>query len=533
MAKKALGLGAVLAVAAFLRLWGISWGLPNSDRFTTLYADEYNAIMAVSRMNPARLDFNPQYFDNPTFYYYQVGAAIAVGALLGQIPLSADRSAYLKNPDIYAKMFLAARLVVVVYGLLITALIVLIAARLSTSWPLGLLAGLFYAMTPMPVLSCHTGDPGVPAAFWIAASFFCCLVALDRDSRRWLYLASAAAGFAMSAKYTSAPAFFFVLYALIKAAAAPKTYAIAALCGAGAFVAGTPYALLDARHFLSNFIDVFIVASGGSNGGKLRYALYPLAHYGYGVGVVLSGLAAAGVALATKQGRTRDAGRMSLLFVLPYLVFLATCGRHIGRYINETLPILIPFAALALAPLIQRGGPGKVAAALLIVFSFARVPYTIALDRSLANEMDPRDQATAWIRAQVPTGRLWGLEDEATFIHPGHLYMQYWKGRRYPEETVRKPDYRFVLWDRAQSAWPERPDYWVETHFLTDYSWIKDDQIRTTFEARRSGMREGYRPVVSFERDIRCGPWRYSFPKYAGYDWRIFQPRITIYERNS
>ena len=43
-------------------------------------------------------------------------------------------------------------------------------------------------------------------------------------------------------------------------------------------------------------------------------------------------------------------------------------------------------------------------------------------------------------------------------------------------------------------------------------------------------MQTGYRPVISFERDIHWGPLHYPMPALAGNDWPIFLAKITVYE---
>jgi hypothetical protein len=153
------------------------------------------------------------------------------------------------------------------------------------------------------------------------------------------------------------------------------------------------------------------------------------------------------------------------------------------------------------------------------------------VDHSLARERDPRDRASAWIKGNIPEHSVVGLEYEANYMAPGHLYMQFWKGNLYPAPLVQGPDYAITIWNQDQEAWPSNMTYWVHSGLFYSNHARKDPDVRERDLRIKAKMERGFRPVQVFQRDLRWGPLHYTFPDLAGWDWFIFFPTITAYER--
>src|ERR671917_72933 len=64
------GLAALLALAAVLRTWGLTWGLPHSGRFYPYHPDESVLLHAVCRVNPLWGDFEPGFYNYGTLYIF-------------------------------------------------------------------------------------------------------------------------------------------------------------------------------------------------------------------------------------------------------------------------------------------------------------------------------------------------------------------------------------------------------------------------------------------------------------------------------
>jgi hypothetical protein len=519
----------LLLLSAGLRFYGNHWGLPNRERFTTLYIDEYTPLHWLSRMDVKKLDFNPRDFREPTFYYYQVGAALQLASWTGRVHLSKDQGAYLDHPEEYAKLYYIGRGLTALYGIALTALLFFIGRRIGGSDLHGLLAAGFYAVTPLAVLSAHVLDLGVPVAFWLGLTFFFLIKALQDRRLADLRIAALIAGLSLSTKYTAAPIAFTLLYALWHLKAAPKEWIVVPLLSLGGFVIGTPYLLFELPLFFKDMHDA--VGNHVVNAPRtLEQFLMPLRQYSFAVGSLLTCVCLIGLVRQLKE--RRPAATAALLYLVPYLFLLGKSEFNVTRYLNETLPFLLPFAGLAFAAIQGSRRSRRIMQAVVLLLCLSEVPYTFAINRSLANQVDPRDEASAWIRAHIPAGAVVGLPTEANFMYPGHLYMQYWKGTRYPKEKVRSPDYRIVVWDPVNKTWPDRSmRFWVQHNLQSGLGFKNPDYVAGL---RRSAeeQRAGFHPIAVFHRSLRWGPFHYDLPASPGYDWIIFFPTITVYAKN-
>ena len=521
-------LGAIVLASLWLRLWGISWGLPNKDRFTTLYVDEYTTFWILSHMNPSHGDFNPRYGHNPTFFYYQVGASLFIASKLGIAPLRNEKDYYLVHPDQYGKLYLVGRLLCVAYGVAATLVFYFLGKRLSGQEMGGLLSSLFYALIPISAISSHVIDVGVPVTFWLALSFWGFLEGFKARGGRWIYLSAIASGLSFSTKYTSAPIILVLAYMVWKSTRSVKTVFLSLVTAGIAYAAGTPYIFIDATHMLKGLFAMANAATGLDFSPSLYAIAYPFALFGYLVGLPLCLMALIGLYL---QARDRNpASIAAFLFLIPYLGLLCWSPLHMARYLNETLPFLLPFATIPLIHLFQSERTvWRWSAVLLMLACVSRAPYTYAIDHTLATDPDPRDLASDWVKAHIPSGRRVGLEREATFMMPAQIYMDYWRGQRYPIDVVPLPHYTYSLWGEDTNHWnPQAPDYWIETNVLfSDVT--KNSAQKDRFAEFVRGMRQDYVPQIVFKRDVRCGPLHYETPALAGHDWKLFLPEITIY----
>ncbi len=344
-----------LVISVFFRCWGLKWGLPRQERFTTLYVDEYTPLWVLHQMDPRHGDFNPHYSHNPTFFYYQIGVALALASKSGFLSLGNDKASYLQHPEQYARLYLAARLLCVVYGVAMTLLLFFLGRRITASDAGGLLTSLFYAVIPVSAIQCHVIDTSVPGSFWVALSFLWLLKSLDTHETKWLYGGALAAGLSLSTKYTCAPIGLLVMYTAWKLDRRLKPILIALFIAGAAYAIGTPYILLDTKNMLSGMLAMSQAASGMTLAPSWRFVFYPFIHYGYAVGILISVLAVVGFVRQAREGR--PAVILSALFLFPFLGLLGRSNLHIARYLNETLPFILPFAAYSIVMIYQRPKP--------------------------------------------------------------------------------------------------------------------------------------------------------------------------------
>jgi hypothetical protein len=520
----------LLLVAAYLRIQGIRWGIPNAERFTTLYIDEYTPLHLLTNMQPSKLDFNPHHFVDPTFLYYQVGAALKLASMAGLVTPSANRNDYFAHPEKLGNVYLIGRSVVWVYGVLMVAIVFLLARIISGSEPTAFFSAGMYAIIPLAVLSCKIIEVGAPVSFYLGLTFFLLLKALSSRQPRWLLASAFCFGLSCSTKFTAMPAGILFVYAFWKIRPPLKVCAIACGLALLAFLIGTPYAIFDWPTFSWDFYRAFRQAHQTSAPPTLGFRLSPFRLYPASMGLPLFLLSVWGLVLQWRQ--RKDAGRMATLYLVPYLYMLGGSTTSGIRYLNETLPFLIPFAGLPLQHLWNSPRSiGKATAVVCGLAALSILPLTLAINRTQAHEMDPRDQASEWIRTHIPAGTHIGLYMEANFMTPGHLYMQYWKGQRYPAEFVRPPNYSVVAWDKIKERWPEPVKYIVHDNLLSTTLARKDPGDIANIIRWRKSMDQGFRPVRQFERTLSWGPFHYGLPAFPGWDWLIFFPTVMIYEK--
>lgn len=80
--------------------------------------DEVITFMALQQMNPRNFDFDPKLYQYGGGYIYLIGAAVGLTSLLGITHLTSDIGVYLAEPEQFARFYVAARFVSLVFGAL-------------------------------------------------------------------------------------------------------------------------------------------------------------------------------------------------------------------------------------------------------------------------------------------------------------------------------------------------------------------------------------------------------------------------------
>ena len=184
-----------------------------------------------------------------------------------------------------------------------------------------------------------------------------------------------------------------------------------------AFVAASPFVLLDAPHFLSDFRRQNEIMDRGwlgfeNVGNGFWYNISP--NLTGAIGVLLVVLGAAGLAWALWR-RTR----LDLLvapYVLVYFAYIGTWKELMDRYLLVVVPLLVLLAARLGVDLVTRATPRArrvVLPLVAVVLAVAAVPplaASLRFDRDLSGR-DTREIASAWIEGHIPAGSLFAVEN--------------------------------------------------------------------------------------------------------------------------
>jgi 4-amino-4-deoxy-L-arabinose transferase-like glycosyltransferase len=165
--------------------------------------DEMIIFRALQRMHPRQLDFDPRLYQYGGGYIYLVGAALGVGALLHYVPLTADIGVYLEHPELFARFYVVARLLSLLFGALTLWAVFRLARRAGgrrAAW----IAVAAVACTPVFITAVLEAKPHLPSACLILWATLSALAYRDHGRPRHVLLMGVRAGYAFGLVLTGA-----------------------------------------------------------------------------------------------------------------------------------------------------------------------------------------------------------------------------------------------------------------------------------------------------------------------------------------
>jgi hypothetical protein len=299
-----VALGAIVALAAALRLVGLEYGLPHGN---LLNADEPNAVVRAWEMTHGGGPDPHPFFDYPSLFLYVL----------------APFESWQDQPD-----YRAARIVAVVIGLLGVA-----AAWWLGSKAYGVVAGGVGATTTA-VATVHVAYSRPAVADVLLTTLITASLALLVSGR--IELAGLAAGLATAAKY---PGVVAAVPIVVVAWGRWRRLGIAAALAVAAFVIASPFAI---RHLGEAFGDAARVHRWARSGwlGFENDSAAPFAFTGRlwdALGPVLV-IAVIGLVVALVVRTPAD--RALAAFALAYFVTLWPLDSHFERYVLPLVPVL-------------------------------------------------------------------------------------------------------------------------------------------------------------------------------------------------
>jgi 4-amino-4-deoxy-L-arabinose transferase-like glycosyltransferase len=428
-------LAAILLLGAALRLWGFTFGLPNPET----RPDETALVGIALLMTYSGL--NPHFFHWPSLEFYVLAAIYRVWYTIGRRVLHVFHSNYDLFQDAAAHPS----------GYLLVPRIISVGAGVATIWIVyrvtrdlfdrstALVASFLLAIAFLHVRDSHFGLSDVPMTFLVLAA----MVPLSRlffdpaRTRDWM-LAGALTGLAASTKYNGG---LMVAVGLAIAAihVATPAHRRAAVRGAGlfvacsglAFVAGTPFSLLDFSNFAAGlrFDSEHLMSGHGVKlqRGWIHHLTFSLRH---GLGTPLL-LASIGGMLLLAVRSWKKAVAVCAFPVLYYLL-LGRGYTVFVRYIVPVVPFLCITAAVGLVAVATRlteRSPRVRPAVLAILVLAVGTPSMMSVlkfDRLIARAdtrllalqwLDKHRRADEWIDEESP-GTL-----HSTFVMPPSLNL--------------------------------------------------------------------------------------------------------------
>lgn len=411
ISPSAMVLAAIVVAGASVRFWGLAFGLPH----TTAQPDEIRTMGAAARMLGG--DLHPGFFNYPSLYLYASAAlqGLTCAARVAGGAFGSFQACAASWPTAWEPFFMVGRVLTALAGTLTIVLTWSLGRRLFDT-ATGLAAAAFLAFAFLHVRDSHFAVTDVSMTMLVVAAVLLAVRAHDAPSRGAWLAAGAVAGLAASTKYNA------VLLAVLPIVSQALTWLeapgrrapdsrVPAFAAAAilAFVAGSPYVLLDYRQFSA---DTAFEAEHLLSGHGARLAIGWQQHlivnlwHGLTPPPLLAGLGGLAWMLAAAPRRA------VLLLTFP-VVYYAMAGRGytvFARYMVPVVPFLCIGAGYAVArvrgllvPSVGRRGADLAATAAVVLLIAPGLIKIVSLDRLLART-DSRVMASRWIAGNVPAG---------------------------------------------------------------------------------------------------------------------------------
>lgn len=373
----------------------------------SFHPDEHNIIKSISNMDPGRMDFNPHFFEYPSFFIYFTALILGLSSLAGLVKATPDISFYMLNPGEMGRFFMAGRAGVVFLSVM-GIILLYKAAENFFDRKTAFLAALMMGITPLYVINSHYMTVDVPMVFWITACIYFLSLSWKSGRLSFFYMSAAAAGIAAGTKYPAAsvclilPLFYAVMKGRISGIFSRQALTSFILAGLF-FLFTTPYSILSFPEFKRDlFYQVGIrgVGLGSSLAALAGFCRNTVAAAGSGFSI-LAVVFLAGAVRALFTGKKPKLFLAGLFFsLLP--VILSGSTRY-ARYYLVALPFASILAALFIA-CILKGRPRSIAAgvfiALLMLFPLSKsLAYSFHMTRE-----DVRIEAARYVVSDIAAG---------------------------------------------------------------------------------------------------------------------------------
>lgn len=381
------------AAGAVLRFYGLNFGLPYN-----YHPDEIPKVNAIMRMVSTH-SLDPHYFLHPSLLLYCTYAMNTLFHLVGM------------EGEFRTSAFLAGRTVSALAGTVSIPLLFALGRRLFGT-QVALTAAALLAVMPLHVTcSRYLKEDALLTSFILLTAVL--VVKASQEGRKGLLFAAAAcAGLAASTKYSGILAVGLIMAApwLRSGRWTPDwefaRYSVCALlCTPLAFLAASPYVLLNYSKFISDFSYEKKHAIRGHTqaiDAWSQFWMYHLARSivpGAGALTTVAALVGTGALLWRRRMEDLFIVGVILAFYLPAEWVKSKPEPQPERYIFPCLPFLALSAAYAAQQLL-RLAPRYLTAPLVLTLLGLPLLRSLELARDIPN--DTRSQATNWFIRNVP-----------------------------------------------------------------------------------------------------------------------------------
>lgn len=541
----------LIGLGSFLRVWGFNWGIPQKPYWRPLYQDEAFVIGMLLRMNPQ--DLNPHYFINPSFHYYTILISIKVAQAFGYAktfsqPVKLNLYGLPTEKTIlkdYREIFIIARLLTVIEGILSLLLVYYIARKLYGQ-KTGILATAIFSILPTPAFQMHFFVADGPALFWALLALAYLVKVHQRPDipKTWFVVSGIFLGLALGAKYLNILLIFPFLTIVLLNLRLPKrklifNLIITLIIIILVFLITTPHALISWNEFLFGNEEEFGGIFGSA--GLLAYNRYPAnffkpftvgLYYSLRLPLFLLAICSLFFSLYLR----RPASSILLSFIVPFYIIMTVSP---SPHLRHTLPVL-PFFAIMMAHFMTAilNLLKNIYLKYLVVFCLLiSLIYTFFYTLCFIQRMTYKDTRIAcadWLFNNTLYGTSLGVPTIMPFRYTPPLEWKEYNGNKLApkdDDLLANPpfagiktnyDYEFL---KAVA-----PEYFIITQAeIEEYPYSTFSEFQSRAFVKRLFNEEDYKLIKIFEQDFKILGIKIK-PDFPNIDWNPVSPKIYLFK---
>ncbi|MCM8764824.1 MAG: glycosyltransferase family 39 protein [Candidatus Omnitrophica bacterium] len=465
----------------------------------TYGADEQAVLASLSKMNPAKLDFNPHFFEYGGTYLYPMASFLKLCELCGLVSLKNDMRSYFFRPEEMGKLYTFSRLFGVLLFIPSAFVFFFLFLRITRDNKHAFVLTLLFVSVPGFTIWSHYLKPYTSGMLWVVCSLYFIFKYIDERANSSLVLSSIFAGFSMGSLLSYGYVFFSVVFSVIVTCQKPKSLLknllICFLCFIFSYLITNPYVILSFKEFIKEISYIQSYWKGSASLDNLGYFLLISLRYGLGTGIWTIFI----FYLFISFGMPDKKVLVVLFSLLPALIYF---GVSTGRWVHYSF-IIYPYIFLIIAigfSKINKNFSFLTAAIAFIwtfIFSFSYI--------NLFSGENTRTLAGRWINENIPEKTGIGLlEAPSPWRIPPFQYLKY-------NMFIEGPEY-----NRAQ--------YYV----VSQYQWLRGNSLEK-MEERFSK----YELLKEFRKDAAFLKWKFIQSGNIPYDWCHPNPVILIWKKRT
>ncbi|MFI5253650.1 MAG: glycosyltransferase family 39 protein [Bacteroidota bacterium] len=351
----------ILSAAGILRLWQMSWGLPD------LYEEAipYRAAYDFWNWDGKGITLNPDYFTYPAFTFYlnyiAQGLTFLIGYILRVYP---DFATFQQiNQDNYSTFVVIGRIITIAFDMG-TVYVVYLLGKSLLDWRAGLVAAIIIALNPLHIKESNLVNVDTPLTFFAILTAYFIYRASVTPEKRWYIWAGISIGLAAATKYNGGLLALFLPLALMSQSSTLQDLKrnlkninlYLALCVAFlTFLICNPYILLRFGEFRDAFSGAFSHMKYGHLGidptvSSWWYYLFDTLPQNLGWALFIIIIVSIIYSLIKKNKPLL----MMLIFPVIYFPTFASWSMRAERYLLPIFPFLILPASVFLISLYAR-----------------------------------------------------------------------------------------------------------------------------------------------------------------------------------